>query len=365
LKTLHTYLIRQVFATLAMTVFVFTFMLLLGEALKQIMPFLISGQAPWVLAFKAVALLIPWVLAFALPIGMLTAALLVFGRFSADQELIAVRASGVSLLGLVFPVILLSVVLSVFCGALNCEIAPRCRVAFKKLFNEAGSLQPGMLRSGQTVTLGAYSIYVGKIGSDGKQVETVRIWMTGENGNLEMWVQAPRGTMAYNPTNKSLSLNLEQPFGARRRSDGWYPSMYSGSFSYVLEQTNQTRTSDIPISDMTFRQLLQKRAELRAAPVNPPEDEPNPAAFRNRLAKMKGDVTANIHRQASFSFACIGFTLIGIPLGIRAHRRETSIGMALALILVAVYYSFLILLIMWAPNFLFQGVGGYLLWRAN
>jgi lipopolysaccharide export system permease protein len=388
-KTLHLYLTRQVLATLAMTVMVFTFVLLLGNLLKEILTLVINHQATGALVLHALALLIPYVLAFSLPIGMLTAALLVFGRFSADQELTAARAGGLSLVSLSTPILVLSLLLSGVCAWLNMEVAPASRVAYKNLLYEAGMAQPTRaLQANQYVELGKYTLYVSKVQKDGTNVENVLLYEYDEHHDLHAVIRSPKGAIT-SQTNQ-IELFLENPYVLLKQPAGWeYQGASSNATMEFPLRSQMAQGVNVPLSDMTFTQLWTKLNELEQVrafapprPVDKTKTKSSDAKPKAKVAELITDMSmpilVQIHRQAAFSFACIGFTLIGIPLAIRAHRRETSAGVAIALVLVLVYYSFIILgqswqshperaphLIMWLPNFIFQAVGAVLLWRAN
>ncbi len=389
MKTLHLYLTRQVLVTLMMTVLVFTFVLMLGTVLKEILGLLVNRQAGLGLVIQAVGLLIPFVLVFALPMGMLTAALLVFGRFSADNELTAVRASGVSLLSLVTPVLILSVLLSGVAAYINLELAPQCRVAYKRLLSQAGFAQSANLIPEKTYIKELNTnciVYISKV--TGTNLEGVLIY-EWRNDKVESYNRAEHGVLQFDPGNSVLTVVLSNAYSVTVREGDSLPQpvplgVIEFSFTNAPARLERRR---VDVSDMSFRQL---RAELRElerrmeAPV-PVEKLPT-EMLREQMNKLRAQkkldltlpVRVQLHRQVAFSFACVGFTLIGIPLGIRAHRRETTFGMAVSLILVVVYYSFFILgqsletrpdlaphLILWLPNFLFQSIGMVLLWRAN
>jgi lipopolysaccharide export system permease protein len=352
--------------------------------LKQMLELVISRQATLGLAAHAVLLLIPYVLAFSLPMGMLTAALLVFGRLSADQELTAARASGISLASLVAPVLGLSVVVSAVCAVLNFHIAPASRVAYLELLRSASIKDPTrLLESDRYSTFGRYTVFARKVHSDGTNLDDVNIMEWDTNNAEVFWCQAPTAQVEFGKTN--ITVYLQDAATATHDTNGWQAGIY-GPFS--LPPVPYPRAADplvVSISDMTFPQLREKLEWLeRGADAVLPRGASREELVKERdkmrktTEEMAMPLLVYMNQEVAFSFACIGFTLVGIPLAIRAHRRETSVGIAAALLLVLVYYSFMVLaqawenhpdrypcLIVWLPDFLFQAAGGVMLWRVN
>jgi lipopolysaccharide export LptBFGC system permease protein LptF len=446
MKTLHAYLTRQVLQTLVMTVLVCTSVLLLANGLREILPLMASQKASLGGIAHAVALLIPYVLVYSLPLGLLTATLLVFGRFSADQEYTAVRASGVSLVALISPVIWLSVALCCLSALVNMELGPQCRIEFKRLISRFLLMQPeAFITENRFITeFENYVIYVGK--RNGNHLEDVLVNVKEDDQRLS--VRAPEGTIvvdkehnqlvlklkkariinwvvdsrtnapATNPvagtnalpqtngvaatnavartntmtatnavsrtnlppaTNAAVSLGTNTPAGTNpppaapepAARNEVKPNFAFGNVEMPIDLGKFTNVfQEVTISDMTIFQLLAKKRALAQM-----SDLTMPEVDRRVLASV---VDVQIHRQVAFSFACLGFTLVGIPLGIRAHRKETLAGIAMALVLVLFYYAFIIIgqsmgtrperhphLIVWIPTFLFQIIGCWLIWRAN
>ena len=358
MKTLHWYILRQVLATLVVTVGVFSGVLLLGSVIKEVLGVLLSQQAGLGEVARAIGMLIPFILVFALPIGMLTATLLVFGRLSADQELTAMRASGVSLVALVSPVLLLSALMCIVCAMVNLDFAPRARQAFKQLlFDMVGSnlglvLQPGVFHDFPQAGI---TIYVGAV--NGGTLKDVSIYRL-ENGQAAQVYRAARAELKVDRERQTLGVTLFD--GHMMDFNEALPLYFSEVPLPALPLNDEAKLGEASLANRTLFELQEER--------------------RRRLG-MGIDVTPvtfQIHSKVSFSFACVGFTLLGIPLGLQRHRKETRAGLFVALLLISVYYGFFILgeawetrpelyphLLVWVPNLLFQGLGAWLLYRAD
>lgn len=384
MKTLHKYVAREILATLVMTVAIFTFVLMLGNILREVFALLFNEKATLGLVLKAIGLLIPYVLVFALPMGMLTAALMVFGKMSAEQELIAAKSGGISVVALCSPALLLSLALSVVCALINMYWAPKCRVVYKDIIYNLGQHNPETLLSeGRFVKdIPGYIIYVGKI--DGDKIYDVLISRLNSEGSIVATIMAPEGLVKRQKGANSFTLTLYDAKGATIERNRWQPLFFkewTQEMSFPQVSKRRLKLNELTIFELhdelkKTEQMIQKTTPIPS--LLPGELREKLYEYNKPILDFASPIKVQIHQQVSFSFACIGFTLIGIPLGIRAHRKETSIGVAISLFLVLIYYSFFILanaieiksqyaphLIVWLPNFIFQSIGAVLLWRVN
>src|SRR5438045_3212353 len=127
----------------------------------------------------------------------------------------------------------------------------------------------------------------------------------------------------------------------------------------------------LPISLEELYEKEKKRPSRSALSIEQLLDQLKSENQRERSASR-----TEINKRFSFPFACIAFAIIGVPLGVTAHRRETSIGFAMGLIVAVSYFLFVIIgdtlrgnprvhpeLLVWFPNVLFIVLGAFLFRR--
>jgi lipopolysaccharide export system permease protein len=92
--------------------------------------------------------------------------------------------------------------------------------------------------------------------------------------------------------------------------------------------------------------------------------------------RLRSEISMEMHMRVTLAFACIVFVMVGVPLGIKTHRRETSIGALVGLAAAMFYYALIVLaqslktrpeyqpvLILWMPAVLGEAFGIWLFAR--
>src|SRR6201981_338764 len=94
---------RELLVNVLFAIFVLSLVLVVGNIFRKLLPLLVNHDVPVEYLITFIAYVLPFSLIFTIPWGLLTAVLLVFGRLSADNELIALRCNGVSISRICIP----------------------------------------------------------------------------------------------------------------------------------------------------------------------------------------------------------------------------------------------------------------------
>lgn len=361
------YIGRQVLSATLMGVLLLSGVFILGNLYKKLGEFLGDADIPLGVIAEFVWLIVPFSLIFIIPWAFLTSILLVFGRLSADNELVSLRMTGWSMPRICAPVFALAAAFSALCYWVNVDLAPAAKNRMKTLFYEVATENPESLFSPGRVLekVPGFRIYTG--GREGRSMRDLEI-IELEGGLARRVIHASRAELETREKSLDFTLHL---FDADIESYDHTPDKKVGKIDFLRAAETALEFPMSSLRDKTLKvnssmkstgQLWQELA-LKKDAVSGRDMEPRHLSLSR----------TELNKRYSFSLACLTFALVGIPLGVTAQRRETSTGFALSLVTAVVYIAFIILadtlndqpgarphLIMWLPNVLFLGIGGWL-----
>ena len=371
MRILDRYITSQVVTTALFAVGVLSLVLVLGNVFKQLLDLLVNHDVPIEYILSFIAYIIPFSLTFTIPWGFLTAVLLIFGRLSAENELIALKSNGVSVPRICVPVFAISLICVGICFWINVDVAPKAQEQMKAaLYNIATSNPIAMFGSDQTIDqFPGKLIYVEK--KKGTKLEDILMYELDDHGIPTMVVHARSGELLTDlKANQQIILRLNDAQYEQR--DSTHPDNLM-----LIHPGITTQQNDLAISLQELYEKNKKKrgpSQMTLTELIHTQNE----ADNGMDAQQSSALRTETNKRFSFSLASFAFCLIAVPLAITAHRKETSIGFLFSLIVAFVYFFFIVMVdtvrsnpkfhpefLIWLPNVVFITLGAVLFYRMS
>lgn len=359
MKILNIYVSREFIATAFVSIIVLTFGLT-GMRLIKIIEALTKG-VPFIDAFKLLLFSIPFLLSLALPCSFLVATMLIFGKMSANNEITAMRACGISILQIISPIIVIALICSCFCLYLQLQIGPKYMGKAKQMLKEVGAQNPlAILEPGLPIEYENISIFIDNKDENNK-LRGIQVYITDKKiKNLEQDIYARTGDVNVDEEKQVMQINLYYAIIKSYEDDGKKKITSSEKMSFSIDY-----------GDKLNRAKIAEKAKYLSL---------NELFARAILYKKRGQDTTvievELNQRVALGFSPIAFLLLGLPLAIRTSRRETSIGLFLSVALAGIYFISIMIFnafakvpqlhpqyLLWLPNIIYQTGGVYFLYK--
>ncbi len=362
---LDRYLAAEIIGPLALGFLVYTFMLLLRVLFRSANLIIGSGVAVETIG-RLLLLSLPNIVVLTIPMSFLFAILIAVGRLSSDSELIAIRASGISLFSLYRPILMLSALLTGVNIYLMLDVLPHGNHALQQLRLDimtqglSEEIQPRMPHTGWQDKM----LYVFESPPGERRWKGVLLAEAIPSGETQVEV-AEWGVARAAADGSEILLSLTNAF--MHRVDLDHPETYDVIHHQEIDLTLATQRPNQAASSVkkSLRELTLRELLLII------DDSETERLVRN-LAEVE------VHKKFSFPAACLVFGLLGLPLGFTNARGGRSSGFAISIIVIMAYYIVLnwgedfakegsvpAWLAVWLPNVVFVALGLFLLLRRN
>ena len=340
MKTIERYVFGSFLSSFLLAFLVLSFVLTIG-LLVQIVDLVMDGvPMPVVGEFCLVAL--PETLQWSMPLALLVSSILVFSRLSADSEIAAMRACGVNLLSIVRWPVLFAALCSVLGLWVNNEIVPRGHEVRRSLKAKV-SVQAGLgvLEPGRVIDdFPHVKLYFG--GKEGNWLHDLVV-LDYSNPKFDRLITADKALVTQNGPDVSLELYrmTVDPMDENHRT-----MARANRFVYTMTNVIKTATYKRRTKDFRMREMQSRiKAFKMAANKKPVTGEKAESVQRDFAMRELSELRVEVNKRLVFAMASVCFVLIGIPLGLRSQRKESTIGMAISLAVSLGYYVVVILML--------------------
>lgn len=326
MRIINKYILKELGGPFFGSLFVSTIILAAGN-IMQTADMIVNKGVEFTQVAKIFLYFLPYVLIFTIPISVLSAVLLGFGRLSGDNEVTALRTSGVSIYKVVFPVIICGFIISLLSVPLNDRILPQSEFKARKLIKSIGMRHPAaMLESGLFVKgFKDYIIFIHNV--KGNILRGIRIYQPRE-GKPTRTIIAERGEIIALPEKNSVKLKLENGIADEISAES-PDEFYKLSFEEYYMTLNIQNAIDVDKIQKKPREksIKELREEIKLLEKDSIEFTP---------------LSIEMHKKIALAFSNFVFVLAAIPLAISTHRREKFIGFGMAIILFLLYWSLML-----------------------
>ena len=297
--------------------------------------------------------LFPNIFLYSMPMAALMATIIAFSRLSSDTEILAFKASGISVYTMLPPVILVSLAIALVTGYFSVTLIPTGEVAMNQLMFQLAKekIDKGIKENAFTEALGDVVVYVESINQETGQWKNV--WVSDmRDQKIPSITMAKSGSMVGDTKKMQVTIILEN--GSLNRPDGTYAQTVTFDryridiplhIPSIIDGTDVTLLS---ISSMTMKQLQLTATQL------------------GRETSKGRDALTHFHKRLVLPMGCFILSLLGLPLGLQARAGKSAIGIPLGLGCFIFYYvlftvgknlaeksSFPVGIVMWMPNLIF------------
>ncbi len=356
------YILREMAAPFLINILVFSFLFLMAKMI-EITNWIVNYHLNFWSVLALIAYMMPWLLIFIIPMSVMLAVLLTFLRLSGDNEIVALKACGLSIYGLLPPVLIIGLAGLLLTGFMTLYGAPKAKTALKEMAVKVASsnIDIGLKERTFNDAFKNVMLYVNEI--DLKNRKLIDIFIEDKRRpDVVSTVIAPEGRLFSDPEDLMYHLVL---------------------FNGTIHQTNVKERSANSIRFDTYKLSLDLQKDFKSAgTAYKTRQEMSLAELRRYMKECPTkdedyyDAMINLHRRFSIPVACLSLALLAFPLGIQSKSSKRSYGLILCLFFFLLYYIMLTAgyafgengdyppqIGMWMPNLVMTSLGLYFLYQ--